>query len=102
MDRVFPQPPYYSSWKRGDCRFSDSRKLLRPTPTKRKRCPGPREIRSRSDRAMAVNSSQDDGGVVGVWLRERMLNSLVFSFKTTVRATRASWREADHTFCARR
>ena len=51
---------------------------------------------------MAVNSSQEDGGVAGVWLRVRMLNSLVFSFNTTVRATRDSLREADHTFCARR
>ena len=38
-----------------------SRKLLRPTPTRRKRCCVPRSTRSRSDKAMLVNSSQDRG-----------------------------------------
>ena len=36
-----------------------------------------------------------------MWLRVRMLNSLVLSFKTMVRATRDSLREADQTFCAK-
>src|SRR5205085_7788180 len=37
---------------------------------------------------MSVNSSQDEGGAPGVWLRVRILNSLVFSLRTTVRALR--------------
>src|SRR5436853_5529633 len=51
---------------------------------------------------MSVNSSQDDGGECGVWLRVRILNSLVFSFRTTVRAIRDSLREADQSFSASR
>jgi len=35
-----------------------------------------------------------------VWLRVRILNSLVFSLRTTVRATRNSLREALHVFFA--
>src|SRR5207244_2787209 len=38
----------------------------------------------------------------GVWLRVRTLNSLVLSLRTTVRATRVSWREAAQTFSASR
>ena len=38
----------------------------------------------------------------GVWLRVRILNSLVFSLRTTVRAIRDSLREADQSFSARR
>src|SRR5713101_4452496 len=53
-----------------------SRLLLKPTPTRRKRCCGPSSTRSRSDKAMLVNSSQEDGGDPGVWLRVTMLNSL--------------------------
>ena len=37
-----------------------------------------------------------------LWLRVRILNSLVFSLRTTVRATRDSLREADRSFSARR
>ena len=37
-----------------------------------------------------------------MWLRVRILNSLVLSFRTTVRAVRDSLREADHSFSARR
>jgi len=33
---------------------------------------------------MFVNSSQEQGGDWGVWLRVRILNSLVFSLRTTV------------------
>src|SRR5271157_352420 len=44
---------------------------------------------------MSVNSSQEEGGKPGVWLRVRILNSLVFSLRTTVRAVRDSLREAD-------
>src|SRR5579862_3477094 len=51
---------------------------------------------------MSVNSSHEEGGVSGVWLRVRILNSLVFSLRTTVRGTRDSLREADHSFSARR
>src|SRR5437879_5718006 len=51
---------------------------------------------------MSVNSSQDDGGESGVWLRVRILNSLVFSFRTTVRAIRGSLREADQSFSVSR
>ena len=51
---------------------------------------------------MVVSSSQVDGGVKGVWLRVRMLKSLVFSLRTTVRGMRDSLREAVQTFSARR
>ena len=51
---------------------------------------------------MSVNSSHDDGGESGVWLRVKSLNSLVFSFRTTVRAIRGSLREADQSFSANR
>jgi hypothetical protein len=57
---------------------------------------------SRNDKAMLVNSSQEEGGEAGVWLRVRILNSLVFSLSTTVRGTRISLREAVHVFSARR
>jgi hypothetical protein len=53
-------------------------------------------MRSRSDRAIVVSSSQEEGGACGVWLRVRILNSLVFSLSTTVRATRDSLRDAAH------
>ena len=49
---------------------------------------------------MSANSSQDDGGESGVWLRVRILNSFVFSLRTTVRAIRDSLREADQSFSA--
>ena len=39
---------------------------------------------------MVVSSSQEAGGVSGVWLRVRMSNSLVLSLRTTVRAMRVS------------
>src|ERR1019366_2602501 len=42
------------------------------------------------------------GGEPGVWLRVRILNSLVFSLRTTVRAIRDSLLEADQSFSARR
>src|SRR5215468_690919 len=51
---------------------------------------------------MLVNSSQEQGGEFGVWLRVRILNSLVFNLSTTVRAMRDSLREAAQTFSARR
>lgn len=92
----------FVSSNRGGGAPSGSRKLLRPTPTRRKRCAGPRPMRSRSDSATVVNSSHEAGGTIGVWLRVSMLNSLVFSFSTTVRATRGSFREADQTFSASR
>src|SRR2546425_403420 len=47
-------------------------------------------MRWRNDRAMLVNSSQEEGGEPGVWLRLRILNSLVLNFSTTVRAIRDS------------
>jgi hypothetical protein len=53
---------------------------------------GLRSMRSRSDRAMLVSSSHEEGGACGVWLRPRILNSLVFSLRTTVRAIRSSLR----------
>ena len=59
-------------------------------------------MRSRSDRAILVSSSQEEGGACGVWLRVRILNSLVFSLSTTVRATRDSLRDASQVFSARR
>ena len=43
---------------------------------------------------MLVNSSQEEGGEVGVWLRVRILKSLVLSLTTTVRAMRDSLRDA--------
>src|SRR5579864_3363265 len=90
--------------KRSGCSgaSSGSRKLLKPTPTRRKRCFGPMFTLSRSIRAMLVNSSQQEGAGDGVWLRVRILNSLVFSLRTTVRAIRHSLREADHSFSASR
>src|SRR2546428_1394867 len=51
---------------------------------------------------MSVNSSQEEGGKLGVWLRVRIVNSLVFSLRITVRAMRDSLREADQTLSARR
>jgi hypothetical protein len=45
---------------------------------------------------MFVNSSQEEGGEEGVWLQARILNSLVFSFSTTVRAIRDSLRDEAH------
>ena len=41
------------------------------------------------------------GGQSGVWLRVRILNSLVFSWRTTVRAVRGSLRDADQSSSAR-
>jgi hypothetical protein len=80
---------------------SASQKLLKPTPTNRKRRFGPRFTCSRSFRKMSINSSQE-GGELGVWLRVRILNSLVFSLRTTVRATRDSLREVAQSSSARR
>src|ERR1035438_1078551 len=51
---------------------------------------------------MPVNSSQEEGGESGVWLRVMILNSPVFSLRTTVRALRDSLREADQSFSERR
>jgi hypothetical protein len=51
---------------------------------------------------MFVNSSQEDGGVSGVWLRVSILNSFVFSLSTTVRGTRDSLRDLDQSFSASR
>jgi len=76
----------------------DREKLLRPTPTKRKRCFALKSMRSRSDRAMVVSSSQEEGGASGVWLRVRILNSLVFSLRARVRAIRSSLRDAVQVF----
>ena len=42
-------------------------------------------MRSRSFSAISVSSSQDEGGLSGVQLRVRFLNSLVFGLSTTVR-----------------
>src|ERR1700685_2015403 len=97
--------PKYSYSKRAGCGGASSlsagsEKLLKPTPTRRKRFCGPRPTRSRSDSAMLVNSSQVEGGEAGVWLRVRISNSLVFSLRTTVRAMRDSLREADQIFSA--
>jgi hypothetical protein len=90
--------------KRADCagESSDSRKLLRPTPTRRKCWRGSSSTRSRSDSAMSVTSSHEVGGEGGVQLRVRMLNSLVFSLRTTVRAVRDSFRDAAQTLSASR
>jgi hypothetical protein len=74
--------------KRGDCRCSRSRKLLRPTPTRRKRCVDRGRCGLVGREQSSSVPSQDSGGTPGVWLRVRMLNSLVFSLRTTVRATR--------------
>src|SRR5262249_56185549 len=79
-----------------------SLKVLKPTPTSRKRCCRPTSTRSRSDNAIPVSSSQEAGGEFGVHLRVRMLNSLVFNFRMTVRAIRGSRRNADQTLSARR
>src|SRR4029453_3381432 len=51
---------------------------------------------------MLINSSQEEGGEGGVWLRVRIWNSLVLNLRTTVRATRDSLSELDQTLCARR
>src|SRR5512144_1268628 len=51
---------------------------------------------------MLINSSQEEGGEGGVWLRVIMWNSLVLNLRTTVRAKRDFVREVDHTLCARR
>src|SRR5271165_4861318 len=69
---------------------SGSRKLLTPTPTRRNLCCGPRATCSLSESAIAVNSSHDEGGEEGVWLRVRILNYAGFNFSTTVRATRGA------------
>jgi hypothetical protein len=60
-------------------------------------------MRSRSDRAMLVRSSHEEGRECGLWLPVRILNSLVFGLRTTVRATRAFfhqredyWRDHQH------
>src|SRR6266436_8198309 len=53
-----------------------------------------------SDRAIFVSSSQEQVENPAVWLRVRVLNSLVFSFSTTVRAIRDSLREAAHVCAA--
>ena len=57
--------------KRSGCAgaSSGSRKLLKPTPTSRKRCFGPTSTLSRSIRAMPVNSSREEGAELDVWLR---------------------------------
>jgi hypothetical protein len=73
---------------------SGLRKLQTPTPTRRKRCCGPCETRSLSESAIAVSSSQEEGGDDGVKLRVRILNSAVINFSTTVLATRDSLRDA--------
>jgi len=90
--------------KRADCsdEFSGSQKLVSPTPMSRNSCAGSRPTRSRSDRAILVSSSHDEGGEYGVLLRVRMSNSLVLSFRTTVRPIRDSLRDAAQTFSARR
>ena len=90
--------------KRSDCGavVSGSRKFLKPIPTSRYRCPGSRSTRSRSFKATSVNSVDEVRTEFGVWLRVRILNSLVFNFSTIVRAIRDSWREADQSFSARR
>lgn len=49
---------------------------------------------------MATSSSQELGGMSGVWRRVWMLNSFVLSLSTTVRAARDSRREASQTFSA--
>src|ERR1700747_3230704 len=53
-------------------------------------------------RGLPVSCSQDARGESGVWLRVRILNSLVFSLRTTVRAIRDSLRVADQSFSAKR
>jgi hypothetical protein len=40
---------------------------------------------------MVVNSSQEGGGEAGVWLRVRILKSLVLSLSTAVRAMSARY-----------
>src|SRR5438067_9839155 len=75
-----------------------SRKLAKPTPTSRNRCCSPRITRSRKLKAIVISSSHEDGGQEGVWLRVRILKSLVLSLSTMVRATRFSLREADQAF----
>jgi len=51
---------------------------------------------------MAVNSSQEDGEALGVWPQTRILNSLVFSLRSTVRAVRNSLCDAVQVFSGRR
>src|ERR1700750_2904204 len=58
---------------------SRSRKLLKRMTTSRYRCWGSRSTRSRSFSAMSIICSQDDGDGSDVWLRVRILKSLVFS-----------------------
>jgi hypothetical protein len=50
---------------------------------------------------MLVNSSHEERADGGVWLRVRILKSLVFSLSTTVRAIRDSLRDADTDRAAR-
>jgi len=77
----------------GDGR-SNSRKVLNPTPTRRKSLPGQINPLSQK-RALWSSVHHKTRRSIGVWLRVRMLKSLVFSFRTTVRAIRDSLREAD-------
>jgi len=44
-------------------------------PTSRKRCFGAKATRSRNDKAMRANSSQEDRGEVGVWLARENVQS---------------------------
>src|SRR5262249_30469764 len=78
-----PLPTYANNWGCADV-SPGSRKLLSPTPTSRNRCCALSPTRSRSDNTMSVSSSQEEGGLSVVWLRVRILKSLVFSFSTTV------------------
>jgi len=50
--------------------------------------------------AIFVSSRKKEVENAAVWLRVRILNSLVFSFSTTVRAIRDSLREAAHVCAA--
>ena len=81
---------------------SASRKLPRPTPTRRNLCCASTPTLSSRDSATRVNSSQEAGGEGGVWLRVSTRNSAVFNFKMTVLAALDSFREASHAFSARR
>src|SRR5437660_11976097 len=49
-------------------------------------CFGPRSTLPGNFSAMSVNALQEEGGKDGVWLRVRILNSLVFNLRTIVRA----------------
>jgi hypothetical protein len=51
---------------------------------------------------MLVSSSHEEYGESGVWLRVRILKSLVLSLSTTVRAMRDSVRDEFHVFSASR